>query len=833
MPPENNNDQLVVDDIYSPETTFDPRSNAGETRLSDNTIIKQFPDGSAAIGMMDEDQEAPQVPIDDHNANLAEFLNEQDLKDIAGSISEMIENDIQSQEQFFQANAKTIEYLGLDLSSNQAGDDLPFKGAASVYSAAMFESALDIVTNAKTAIYPSTNMVDTVILGEAAQELQDIAYRMKTYFNYYFDDVAKEFRKEAMRAMFWAVISGSVYKKVYICPVLGRPVSQFIPIEDFIVNRSYSSHLSASRRTHILHINEREYKMRVSSGMYRDVSIMKDDNYGYEDSEIQQQLDQISGFEHTSDLQGDSGYTIYECHIDYYIKQDPMCSPRKISLPYVISIDKESSKVLSIRRNWDENNELKQKKEYFVNYSMLPSLDGEGYGLTNYATRLAEAATSMERQLINAAIFSNFPGGVYQSGMRLENNNLRPAPGEFVPLATGGTPLNQAVMPFRYGDTSAVLLELKNGIEDSIRKPSAIINQKIMDLPSRAPQGTVLAIIENLHRLPNALMQGWHESFALELELFRDRFADWFGDEPYPFMVPGGQHVIMKSDFQTDIKVRPSSDPSQKNSAYRFMLSEIVVNHAKEMPQLFNTKFAFQYYLKNLGVPEDDIKQLLSPPETPPPPPLDPISTMMAVMQGKPVAAAPWQDHDAYISIIDSWMQMNPQNPAVPAAQALKTQHEALKYMVNTYAQLGMQPPEDPSQVPPEMQNQMAIAVAQMKQQEAQQAAAQSGVPAEPPLDPAKVQLEDVHLRAQMTHEQHEIDIMRIEMEQKKYDMEFSLKERELSVETQIKALKQNIEEQKLELSFMKQHHEQELKERDQSLKERDNMLNKFENDVN
>lgn len=817
------------DSSYAREDTapIEPRIQ----KINDSTQLMQFPDGSALLGAPDNQEHAP-MRRPHHDENVAEILNGMELSQIGMSLKFSIEDDIQSQEEFLQTVANIIKYLGITVDTDEDTDGLPFKGASSIYSPAMFESALDIIASAMTLIFPSANMVDTIVLGEAEPQIRDQAYRIKEFFNYYFDVQLKDFRKEAKRTIFWTVIAGSAYKKVYICPVLGRPVSHFIPIEDFIVNRSHSSHISATRKTHILRINEKELKVRKMSGLYMDVDVSKDQESGNINNVIQEELDQVSGYNNDDSNEYDKDYVIYECHVDYRIEGDPGANNIDLPLPYIVSLDASTGNILSIRRNWEEQDVLKKKREYFVNYSLLPSLDGEGYGFANYAGRSTEAATSLTRQLIDSGVRANFPGGVYMQGVRIENNNLRPAPGEFVPIAGGqGLPLSQVIMPMPYKEPSPTLMTLKNEIEDTIRRPSAIVNQKVSEIAPRAPQGSVLAILENLQKVPNFLMQGFHESFTFELDLFKERFAEWMPqDKIYPFSVPGGKHIVMKSDFQSDIQVLPSSDPSRKNSMHRFMLSEIIINNAKEAPTIVNLKYAFRYFFKNLGVPEDEVDQLLSHEnDVKPPQPMDPVSTIMAITQGQPTTAAVWQNHDAYIAVLDAWLQMNPQNPNIQAATALKSQHEAMKYMVDVYAQLGMQPPEDPSQMPPEEQNQLAVRVATIKAQEAQEALAKQQPP-EPPLDPARVMLEDSQMKNQRAQEKHEmenqIDMLRLELENRRADMEFSFKEHQLQIQAQAQQIKLMVEEQKM-------HHNQLSKEREQAIKNLEKHTNDSNNTLN
>jgi hypothetical protein len=810
--------------IFTVPTPFDDPGEADE-QIHDNLSVIKFPDGSAVLGPSEDEQSLypNRINVDDHHQNLANVLSEDELRDIGNSLKYAIEDDIKSQEPFFEAVAKTIKFLGLSIEEDDDGDDLPFKGASTVYSSAMFESILDLVASGMANIFPSSNMVDTVVLGEASDELQNVAYRKKQYFNHFFDDIAKDFRKESKRTLMWSLVAGWAYKKVFICPVLGRPTSLYIPVEDFIVNREHSSHYSSTRKTHILrNISERELKIRIMAGIYRDIDIMKSDNRDADQNPIVEQLDQIAGYEAIRTNQSKS-YTIYESHCDYRIKGDPAGAQYDLPLPYRISLESQTGKILSLYRNWDKDDFFKKKKEFFVCYPMLPSLDGEGYGAANYALKLAEAATCIERQLINAATYANFPGGVYQSGIRIENNNLRPAPAEFVPIQTGGIPISQAIMPLPYKEPSSALHDLKNEIEDNIRKPGAIINQKVSELAPRAPQGSVLAILENLQKVPNLIMQGWHEALTSEYGLYDERFYEWFpANKPYSFIVPGGQHVVMKSDFGPNIQVRPSSDPSKQNSTHRFMLSEIVINNVKESPQIHNVEYAYRYFYKNLGLAEEDINRLLSPQGKEPKevPPLDPVSTMMAIMQGQPVNASVWQDHDAYITILDIWMQANQNNPNLPAAQALKAQHEAFKYLVDVYSKLNIAPPENPSQLTPDQQNELAVAVAQIKTQEAQQAAEAAGPPPEPPLDPAKVMLEDSQLKAEMAHEKHMLEAQKLELDRQKLEMEYALKEQQFNLESQVQGLKQTLEEQKAQIESFKVEHEQLLKERDQAFKE-------------
>lgn len=800
--------------------------------VNGNDKLIKFPDGSAYLGENEPNLDEINLDPENHDQNLASVLPQEVVKRIGFSLKTAVEEDKESQEAFYESVANTIRLLGLNLATEEEKDDLPFKGASTVYSTALMESALDILATAIASLFPSQGIADCLINGESNEQLRDMAYRKKSWFNYYFDNVAKEFKKEHKRTLLWAILCGSCYKKVYIDPSLGRPTSMFIKPEDFIINREFSTHLASNRKTHVLKMTSRDLQLRKMSGMYRDIEVTENESYDAESSSIQAQLNDISGI--TSEGSGselDSQYVLYECHVDYYIKEDPAASRFEIPMPYIITLDEESGDVLSIRRNWKKDDFLRKKQEYFVNYSLLPSLDGEGYGMVHYAGRLAETATGLTRQLINTGTYANFPGGVYAAGIRIENNNLRPAPGEFMGLQTGGLPINQVISPLPYKDPSPALKELKDNIEDAIRRPSAIINQKVAEMTPRAPMGSVLAMLENLQKVPNSILQGFHESFRQELMLFNDRFAEWLpNNEPYPFSVPGGEMAIMKQDFMDHIVVVPASDPSLQNSTFRFMQSEIILNQARNSPDIHDMRFAYEFFYKSMGLSPDDIRTLLPQPQQTQPFSGDPITEDQYLLTGKPIQATVPQDHEAHIKVHELVMN-NPQasDQAKAAAAAHIQEHEALKLLVEMQANIGFELPEDPSQIPPEMQNQIAIAAAQIAEKKlAEMQGATAG--ASPPMDPAMVMDEDSKRKAAIAQEKIELDRLKIEFEKQKLQVELQLEQMKLEQKSQSDFVKAELENKKIELDHV-------LKEKDQLLKEvqelRGTVKNTYEGGIN
>lgn len=787
-------------------------------------VVTRFPDGTASIMPAAANTNASIMHHHRHHQeNLALILDDEELRKIGGTLRNAIEDDIDSQRPLFEAVSKMIKLMGLDLSAPK--DKTLFDGASTVYSGTAFEVLQTLSASVQSSIFKSSGMIDTCIIGNPTDDLVDRAERMKDWFNYYIDYIAKEYRKEAMQSAQWTFLAGSAYKKVYICPVLKRPVAEAIPIENFVVNNVHSTHLTASRRTHILSLTEKEFQTRIVMGMYRDIKIGKDDDDST-DSPIKDQLNRVLGYDPThSNSTMDDMYGLYECHADLCIEGDDMVPHDGLPAPYIVTLDKRSGQIVSLCRNWEEGDPNRRRIEYFVNYFMLHSLRGAGYGLVHYAGGLAEAATSIERQLINAGLYANFPGGVYQQGTRLENNNLCPAPGEYVPIMCSGS-VKDAIQPLPYREPSPALNEFRKDLEDNIRRPSAAIDQKVAEMPANAPVGTTMALLEQLHKVPNSIMQNFYESLTIELGLLKDCFAKWLPEgQPYPFKVAGGDRVIIREDFLEGVNVMPSADPTTKSSAHRFMTSEIVLNNAKALPDIYDIRYANELYLRNMNIPSEDIDKLLpNKQETPPPQPMDPVSTMMAIIKGEPATAAVWQNHDAYIAIIDTWIQTNPQNPNLQNAMALKSQHEAFKYMVDAYAQLGMQPPDNPSQLAPEQQNQLAVQIAHIKVQEAQQAAANQQPP-EPLLDPAKVELEAAKMATEIAHEKNELEFTKIELSRQKMEMEYELDVRKFEQESEIQRLKSEMESFKIA-------HDEAIKERDQALKEKEVAIEEMQRQI-
>ena len=758
--------------------------------------LRHFADGSIIVEPKD-DEGLPKPVLEFHEQNVAEFLDDSVLSSIGHSLRMAIEEDKESQQEFYQNLSNLIKQLGFSPDKLSAGGA---DGEIGVTSPAVFETWLHFIATIMGSIWPSNNPVDCVIIGEPTEKLENQAYRVSRFCSNYLQNIDKGFDKELQRTIAWSIFD-TVYSKVFIDPVMGRPTHRMIKPEDFIINRDLSSHLSATRKTQVHHMDEREFELRKLIGEYRDIDILTTNSDGGDDNVIEETLDQISGYQRSNNQNSynSSKYEIWECHCEYKIKEDPKAGKIDIALPYIITLDAKSGTILRISRNWDKDDFLKKHKEYFVSWGLFPSLDGESYGMAQTASNAAQCATLMTQQLAQSALYANFPAGLYSQGLRLENNSLRPRSGEWLPIQTGGNPISESIMPLPYKDPSPILMDIKNGIEDSIRKPSAIVNDAITEMAPRAPAASVLAMLENMQRVPNFVLQGYHKSFQLMLELFKNRFADWLPEnKPYPFKVPGGNHEIMKNDFCDSIQIVPASDPSLQNAMYRLMRAEIILNNARQNPELHDLRVANEMFYKSLNISVEDINKLLlpAPPkdDDAPPPYLNPISENQNLILGKPIKAYIDQDHDAHLIVHKSLLD-NPdaQDPNVIAAnQAHQAEHVAFKLLVQFQAQTNQPLPENIEELPPEIQNQIATMAAQLAQQ--QQAEAQESAPPDPALmqaqatliqaqavaDEVKVNELEINLKSETDKIKLNLDQARLEYDKEKTMQDFDYKEREL-----------------------------------------------------
>lgn len=730
-----------------------------------------------------------------HYENLAEKLPPYVLSTIAQEVLGGIQNDKESRAVWSQIIDEGMEQLGLRTDERT----WPFEGAAGTYSSSLCQAWLATSATLISELLPPNGPAKADLLGDPSEEQMDRAERVENWYNLFFTRINKSFYPEIEQAIMWAVNNGSVFIKNYIDPITNMPVSLFVRPDDFIVNTSSTSISMASRITHQITINQKEMMQRQETGLYRPIKLSPDTETDTEVTPIQQRIEQIDGMQPPS-IQYNKKHVVYECHIDLDLEKYKLKTPGdelvSIPKPYIVSIDRESRQILSIYRNWEEGDETFKRIECFVPFTYIPGFGLYGLGLFHIAAGNAKAATMIKRQLIDAGTLSNFPGGVRVKGMRFESNNVRVGPTEFIEIDTGGLPIQQSIMPMPYKEPSGILKDLCADLDKSVLDLAGAANTQLAEIQSNMPVGTILSIIEVSHKIQSAVVQRMHRSMGEVFSILFNLFAKVLPEEPYPFHIAGKSQHIMRSDFQKDITVIPASDPNLSTFPQRAMTVEALLNTAKEFPEYHNMYDVLKRFYKILKVPNID-EFLMDPNEEQAPPPLDPITENQYILTGKPVKAYIFQDQDAYIASKAPFLDDASLDPQVlQAFKANISERVAFKYQLMMQQMIGQQLPEDPSQLNPEQQNQIAMAVAEASQNLMQQKQQQT------PPSVQEIAMAEVQVKKEQASIQAEIEMAKLEVERMKLQMQQQANEQ-----------KQIMDQMKLEVERMKIELERDNKE--------------------
>jgi hypothetical protein len=693
MPPQDGMD-IDISDMTGPMP---------EPRLS------MMEDGSVVVDFSGpEEPEAAKIP---HNANLAEHLPKEVMDKISADLCAAVESDIESYAEWTETYLKGIKYLGFKPEEKT----YPFKGACGIYDPLLAESVIRFQSMARGEMLPADGPVKTKIVGLPDEGSEQKAERVRVFMNLFLTELAPEYYEDTDTMLMWLPIVGSTFKKVYQDPILGRARSDFIPPDQFVVNYNTKSLSSCGRCTHILPMNGRDLIERQLSRFYRKIDI-KPSNLVVETDARQEinfeiGLDPQSTQMQSTSFKVDENYNIYETHTNLDIPGfehlDKEGKPSGLPLPYIVSIDKESKEVLSIYRNWEENDKRFRPVQYFVHFKFLPGLGFYGYGYAHVLGGNAVARTSLARQLVDSGTFANFPGGVRAKGARFENNNLNIGPGEFPEIETGGVPIDQVFKPLPYKEPSPGLFQMYTNLGQQFERMAGMTEIAVGEGRQDAPVGTITALLEAANRIQSAVMKRMHVSFRDEFRMFARLFGKYLAAKPYPIRVEGGNYAIMKSDFDGSIDVVPVSDPNITSSAQRLMRTEamlrINMTTQPNMPEYQRNAVKMLY--TQMGIDKPD---MYLPPLPQAAQPMDPLSENMNAMRGMPVVAAPYQDHDAHIMAHSPLAEQN------QMLAAHVQEHVALKYKQMIEAQIGQPLPE--GKMPPQVENQIAIIVAKATQ---------------------------------------------------------------------------------------------------------------------
>jgi hypothetical protein len=760
--------------------------------------VEDLPDGSSVYQIGEEEEDELQ-PVDEaFHENLAEHLSGTELTRIASDLLEEINQDKASRKDWEEAYIKGIKYLGYKLDDFSK---VPFATACKAFDTTLSTAHLRFYSTARAELFPATGPADFKILGTQTDELQDQGERVKEWMNYYLTEGDEEYYPDSERLLFYLGIVGSAFRKVYQDPILNKPLGRFIDPQDFIVNTECVSILSSSRLTHVLYLSKKDIKLRQLTGFYRDIEIGEED----EDEDDSSTTNAIRNLEGVSVDQYDKKalYKVYEVHTDLRLDDIDAVKQEKrdveLPLPYIVTICADTRKILRIQRNWEKDDPEFKRIQHFVQYNYLPGFGIYGIGLAQLLGSNAIVLTSVLRQLVDKGTLTNFPGGLKQKGLRIENNDKAIGPGEFVEVETGGLPIKDAIMPMPYSEPSAVLKDLRNEIIQQTQQLASTSETKIAENNINAPVGTTLAILEVANRLQSTIFGSLHKSLTTELGLFYKLFGKYLPDEPYPFKVPGKNVSIMRRDFSSRFKIIPVSDPRLATSTQKALRNEALLQTASQFAPLHDMRNVLKRYYQGLGI--DDVEDIL--PEPKEAIALDPITENMNALEGKPLKAAVWQDHNSHIMVHEPYAQEN------PAMMAHIQEHRAYQYALDMQIAMNMQLPPLEELQDPEIQNAIALQAAQVVQQQqaalAEQQQAQTPNPDAVMMAQIEQQREEAILRDKAAH-------LKAETEAFKAQLKFESEKNKMNIERDIAEEKSETD---LEIAHLKMDDRDENRERE------------------
>jgi hypothetical protein len=725
--------------------SIDPQNNEPDLEIE----IEDPESVSIKAGDMEIELEPGDAEDDEFNANLAEEMEDKELTSLVGDLIGEFDEDISSRKDWIQTYVDGLELLGLKVEDRTE----PWPGACGVYHPLLSEALVKFQAETMMGTFPAAGPVKTQIIGKETTEKKEASVRVAADMNYQLTDVMEEYRPEHERMLWGLGLSGNAFKKVYYDPNLARQVSLFVPAEDVVVPYGASNLQSAERVTHVMRKTPNELKKLQAAGFYLDVDLGDPvDTF----DEVEKKIAEKMGFRASSD----DRFKILEMHVDVdlpgFEDKDDKGKKTGIALPYVITIEKNTQTVLAIRRNWHPDDEGKHKRNHFVHYSYIPGFGFYAFGLIHLIGAFAKSGTSIIRQLVDAGTLSNLPGGFKTRGLRVKGDDTPIAPAEFRDVDVSSGTIKDNIMTLPYKEPSQVLYTLLGTIVEEGRRFAGAADLQVSDMSANSPVGTTLAILERTLKVMSAVQARIHYAMKQEFILLRDIIRD-YTPESYDYEPEDGTPRAKKSDYDL-VTVIPVSDPNAATMAQKVVQYQAVMQLAQGAPQLYDLPYLHRQMLEVLGiqnasklVPLDDDQK-----------PHDPISENMAILNGKPVKAFIYQDHEAHITVHQAAMQdpkiaqivgQNPQAQALMAAAMAHIQeHLAFEYRKQIEEQAGVPYPAPDAEMDEETEIQVsrlaAAAAKQLLQKDQAEAAQQKAQQMQ--QDPlVQMQQQELQLKAQ------------------------------------------------------------------------------------
>lgn len=640
-------------EVLPEESRAEQIQNAAQILVSEEEIL---------IG--DELPLEQEMPMMNFNSNLVDFIDPMVMQKLASDLISSVESDKQSRSEWEKTYKDGLQYLGMKFDESRSQ---PFEGSSGVIHPILAEAVTQFQAQAYKEMLPAKGPVKTEIVGARTIDTENQAERIQEFMNYYIMNVMEDYDPELDMLLFYLPLAGSAFKKVYFDFVTNKAVSKFIPPEDLIVPYEAADLSSAERVTHAISMSLNEVKKQQLTGFYANVDI-PEDAYSDEDSEIQNEIDEIQGVE--ASYKEDRNRTIYEIHtvldLQGFEDLDQNGNPTGLKLPYIITIDEASRRILAIRRNYLENDMLKNKINYFVQYKFLPGLGFYGLGLSHMIGGLSKASTSILRQLIDAGTLANLPAGFKARGMRIRDEDEPLQPGEFRDIDTTGGSLRENLIPLPIKEPSNVLMQLLGLLVDSGKRFAAIADMNIGDANAAMPVGTTVALLERGTKVMSAIHKRLHYAQRLEFKLLAKVFAEYL-PPTYDFQTGSAPAEIKQADFDGRVDIIPVSDPNIFSQSQRVTLAQELLQMVQSNPEVHGITGMYEAYRRMyaaLGV--DNIEALIQPPPDMTPRPIDAGTENSGLLLGQPAQAFVGQNHQAHLQthrslFLTKVVQENPQ----------------------------------------------------------------------------------------------------------------------------------------------------------------------------
>lgn len=732
-------EDLRVPEMPEDEFTYDGDVEGTRVTIRGQNAEVDFNPGADKFSRFDSEE---------HSQNLAEGeLSEMELAMLGAKICEYVETDKEARGDWSRRLDSALELLGI---KNIPKEDLAFDGACAITHPMLAEAAVQFQARAIEEVFPSEGSVKTRVIGKKTVEREEQALRVEQHMNFQMIEEDSAYFWHTDQMLFVLPLWGSTFKKTYYDSLNDMVVSRYVTAEDFLVPYKAADLRSSTRYTHILRKNSTEMKKLMASGFYREVDLPSRGIQLDESDDPSREYEDVADDRTSSVHEDDIEHVLYECHIDLELDVDDgrWRGGKSVPLPYIVTVERETRTVLSVRRNWKEDDELCRKRVYFTHYKYLPGLGFYGFGLLHLMGSVVEGSSATMRALLDSAAFANMQGGFTTKEAKFKKGDNHISPGEYKETDLSAEELSKAFYTPPFKEPSTALAKLFEVLVESGRRFATTTDQAVGEGSNTGPVGTTLALIEQASKPFSGVHRRIHMAQAEEFKVRADLNYEFLPDN-YPYEIEGDDQFVLRQDYDGRVDVLPVSDPNIHSSTQRIAQAQALVELSERRPDLYDSEEVHKRFLRAMRVPDpDSVLRSSTPPR------MDPVTENVKAMTGQPCKAFPEQDHEAHLMVHEAFLASlngNPEGLQVvgPVLQAHMMEHYALKYwaMVNSAVGGGLPNPDeigkDGEELPPEFDDMVAQTAAQLPKLDVMPP------PPEPPPDPAELEAQREQMKAE------------------------------------------------------------------------------------